>query len=294
MRGLAPWKPQAKTQALLADVGALLEEDRAYLPLTARQLFYRLIGSRGYDKSEGFYERLCETLNRARRAGLVSWEAIRDDGVTMDAPSGFHGLPDFWRVVQGAADTYRRDRLLGQPYHPEVWVEAGGMVPQAARVAAHYGIPVFSSGGFDSVTAKFQAARRFLARGKPTIVLHAGDHDPSGLSVFDSAAEDIGQMCADLDADHPAPQFRRVAVTPEQIQRFALVEAPRKEGDRRGNWTGGTVQAEALRPADLAAEIRRAIEDVIDSSALARVLVAEEEERGTLSKRLAELAGGLA
>ena len=38
-----------------------------YLPLTAWQIFYRLVGGYDYPKDENAYTRLCEKLNRARR-----------------------------------------------------------------------------------------------------------------------------------------------------------------------------------------------------------------------------------
>ena len=56
------------------------------LPLTVRQIFYRLVGAHGYDKTEQAYARLGEHLNRARRAGLIEFDAIRDDGITFAEP----------------------------------------------------------------------------------------------------------------------------------------------------------------------------------------------------------------
>ena len=79
-RGFAPWNPQAKTLQLLDQVRAVLGEYEDYLPLTIRQIFYRLVGAHSFEKTEQAYERLCETLNRARRARLISMNAIRDDG----------------------------------------------------------------------------------------------------------------------------------------------------------------------------------------------------------------------
>ena len=43
-RGLADWKPQQRTLAGLKTVQAIPDEYRAYLPLTLRQVFYRLVG----------------------------------------------------------------------------------------------------------------------------------------------------------------------------------------------------------------------------------------------------------
>ena len=49
-RGLAPWQPRRDTVDLLGKVRAVLEEYVAHLPLTIRQVFYRLVGAYGYDK----------------------------------------------------------------------------------------------------------------------------------------------------------------------------------------------------------------------------------------------------
>lgn len=44
VKGFATWRPQKKTLALLEDIDAVLEEYSGYLPLTIRQIFYRLVG----------------------------------------------------------------------------------------------------------------------------------------------------------------------------------------------------------------------------------------------------------
>jgi len=157
------------------------------------------------------------------------------------------------------------------------------MVPQLARVAEPFGVSVYSSGGFDSVTVKHDAAARMRDEGRPTVVLHVGDFDPSGCAIVDSLADDVRKMLADMGADDSVT-FERVAVTPEQIERFALETAPAKGTDRRGSWQGGTVQAEALPPDVLAAELRRALESVIDLDELAQIQTIEAAERETLAR----------
>ena len=59
VRGFAPWSPQAATLELLEQVRAVLDEYEDYLPLTIRQIFYRLVGAHNYDKTEQAYDRLC-------------------------------------------------------------------------------------------------------------------------------------------------------------------------------------------------------------------------------------------
>lgn len=88
VRGLAPWSPHAKTEELLGKVQHVLQEYENYLPMTGRQIFYRLVGSHGYEKTEKAYKRLLEALNRARRSGRVDFNHLRDDGPQNDRPGG--------------------------------------------------------------------------------------------------------------------------------------------------------------------------------------------------------------
>ena len=88
VKGFAPWKPQKRTEPLLADIAAVLEEYREYLPLTIRQVFYRLVG-KGYPKTESFCERVGDVCTRARRSGRIPFADIRDDGVSRQGGEGY-------------------------------------------------------------------------------------------------------------------------------------------------------------------------------------------------------------
>jgi hypothetical protein len=81
------WSPRAETRALLDHVEDVLAEYGEQLPLTLRQIFYRLVGAHAYEKTELAYERLGETLGKARRARLIDMNAIRDDGFTSAVPA---------------------------------------------------------------------------------------------------------------------------------------------------------------------------------------------------------------
>ena len=190
-RGYAPWNPAAESRQLLAEITVQLELWADLWPLTARQLFYGLIGRGVIDKTESNYSRITENLNRARRSGLVSWDAIRDDGARFAEPHQYESVAHFWRSVESSAAGFRLQRQAEQAQHIEVWCEAAGMVPQLQKVARPYGVGVATSGGFDSTTSKYLSAQRFLARDVPTVVLHVGDLDPSGCSIVDSVAEDV-------------------------------------------------------------------------------------------------------
>ena len=183
VRGFAPWSPRRETVDLLHLVNGVLREYRAQLPLTNRQIFYRLVGAHGYEKTEKAYARLCEYLNRARRARLIPFGAIRDDGTQSQGGPGWDDPAQFWCAVRSTARGYRHDLTDSQPYHVELWVEAGGMLPQAAAACREYGIVAYTAGGFNGLTDKYETAERLAHAGRPAIVLHAGDYDPSGCAT---------------------------------------------------------------------------------------------------------------
>lgn len=284
-RGFAAWRPQAESLSLLRDVQAVLATFRAYLPVTIRQVFYRLVSTVGYPKDENAYGRLCETLNRARRAGLLDWDAIRDDGFTKRAASFWDSPADWAEAVVASAKRYRRDRQAGQDRRLVLWCEAGGMVPQLERVASEYSVPVYSSGGFDSVTAKHEVAVEFSQLGRAT-VLHIGDLDPSGVHMYGSLDEDVRAFLDRLGGD---VRFIRLAVTRDQVERMSLPTAPPKLTDRR-SFVGDTVQAEAIPPDELARLVRAAIVERFDAGRLAEVYELEHHDRA----RAVELAENMA
>lgn len=281
-RGFIDWRPQAKTAALIEQVQAVLDEYADYLPLTLRQVFYRLVGNYGYDKTEKAYSRLCEAMGRARRARLISFDAIRDDGVTRLDGVGWHDINSCWRAIESTAENYRIDRQRRQPWRVVLWCEAAGMAPQLQTVGEPYSVPVYSSGGFDSVTVKHEMAHLFARQ--PTHVLHIGDHDPSGVHVFGSLGEDVAAFAADMGAQ---VKFSRLAVLPEHIDEYGLLTSPPKPTDRRA-FTGQTVQAEALPPDTLAAITMQAITEHMDTVAYERALDDEKHERQQLRNRLTE------
>lgn len=287
-RGLIEWEPTAKVVARLGMVKSVLAEYRRYLPLTVRQIFYRLVGAYDYAKTENAYSRLCDTLVKARRSGIIPFSSIRDDGVVASKAPGFSSARSFVRGVIGAAEDFRLTRQGAQDEFLEVWVEAAGMVPQVASMAHGYGVDVYSCGGFDSLDAKWEAANR-LARRESAVVLHVGDLDPSGVAMFDAVREDVSALADDAGFG-ACIHFERVAVTPKQVARYSLPTAPPKTTDRRKNYQGQTTQAEALPPDVLLEEIERAIFRHHDRDVWAETVDRESEEREWLVNELKKLS----
>jgi hypothetical protein len=280
-RGFAPWdNATAESLAVIAAVRDVLAEYRDYLPMTVRQIFYRLVASGTIDKTERSYKALAEKLNRARRAGLISFGAIRDDGGVSRTVSSYADPDDLEAAIAGAIVNYRRDFSPGV----ELWVEAAGMVEMLTPTASAYRVPVFSSGGFDSVTSKHRAADRIAASDRPVRVLHIGDLDPSGLSIVDSAADDVGEFLAGMDR-RGWVTFSRLAVTDDQAAEYQLPTAPPKKTDRRGDTMTDTVQVEAIAPDLLVSIVDTALSYAVDLEALAAHEDLEAAERAELAER---------
>ena len=158
-----------------------------------------------------------------------------------------------------------------------ILVEAAGMIPQIERVAGPYSIPVFSSGGFDSLTVKKALADMVEREGRPSIFLHIGDLDPSGVCIFDSVKADVEAFLTGGQVD-----FERIVLTPEQVEQYELPTAPAKRTDKRGAGVEDTCQAEALAPDILAGIVQEAIERYTDPAVFRDDCEREIEDRKEL------------
>jgi hypothetical protein len=268
---------------LLGQIQGVLAEYEAHLPLTIRQVFYRLVAG-GYAKTIESYRRVQRCLALARRAEMIPFPSIRDDGASYapgagerygnTSPAGYvSGVEQELRDLL-SWNHYRRGAHEGQPYEIEVWCEAAGMIPQLSRVVAPYGVGAYSCGGYDSVTEKKKGAERYAQRDVPTVLLHVGDYDKDGLQIFDALVEDIEAF---IRRDGGEFEAVRVAITPEQIEEYGLPSFK------------GAVQAEALPPDALARLVEAAVLEYYDLDIAAKVRERERAERTEVDRLLAEL-----
>jgi len=274
----------------MEQVQEILREYQSQLPLTIRQIFYRLVARHGFEKTEKGYDRLIEMLGRARREPRedkpwkIPFSSIRDDGVTSDKYYGYKDERGFWSDLQWQVDTFTLDLQQFQPCHIEIFCEASGMVPQLAAVAHRYGISVSSSSGFDSVTRKHDFAGYLSGIGKPVILLHIGDLDPSGEHIASSLDEDLSAFLEHYGGDC---SLIRLAVTAEQKDRYDLPTAPPKATDKRSFEHAFTVQAEALDPATLAEILEDAILEHTDQDVLAFAKREQKAIRANIRQKFA-------
>lgn len=272
------WKPKSERYQLVCAVQAIIGNS-TILPLTLRQIFYMLVTGIGYDKTEKAYKRLCEAMNIARRAQVIRMEDIRDDGLTENHSPGWADRDEFLSFVKSHASHFTLDRQENQPIKTFVWCEAGGMVPQLADAVDKWHVPVLSSGGFDSVTTKHNFAER-ISKFAGVMILHLGDHDPSGVHMFGSLDEDLTAFVDYYGGD---VELRRIAVTPRQVVDMNLPTSPPKVTDNR-SFSGETTQCEAIPPERLRVIVQDAVKEWIDVDLLDETIAREREISAELSE----------
>lgn len=316
LRGYVEFNPTAETAYWLERAQLVVDDYRSSWPLTVRQVFYRMVAAHGFPKREADYKRLVGIIAKARRASLVGsdhgipFAAIRDDRGRAVDPFYYAGELDFVDSVAGYAESYRIDRRSDQPQLVELWCEAAGMVPIVTEIADPYGLRVSSGGGYDSVTAKHQLATRaaalWKAEGRPTLVLHVGDFDPSGENLCDVLRDDVTHMVTQqiggrvLSEGRRAFDVQRVALTARQVVDRQVITAPAKPTDARQaaflakyDWLVeelGTesiaAQLEALEPAELSELMREAIVERLDRDVYDETLARERDQRESLIARI--------
>jgi len=286
------WEPNAKNQEVI-DMASGIINGSSILPLTLRQIFYMLVTRHGYDKDEKSYKYLCEAMNKARRARMVDMNDIRDDGLQRKHTVGWISKTSMIATFKRSAINFTLDRQRNQETKVYIWCEAGGMVPQLHDAVKKWHIPVLSSGGFDSVTTKHNLAKE-LGLKKRVVVLHLGDHDPSGVHMFGSLDEDLqafmyeireeeGYDCMEYTCD-----LERIAVTPDQVDEMGLPTSPPKATDKR-SFSGWTTQCEAIEPEDLRDIVQDAVSEYIDEDIYDEDLARELEIRAELKIKLGDI-----
>ena len=224
------WNPYRTSREFLAKIDAILIEYAKYLPLTIRQVFYRLVGAHGYNKSEAGYDTIMNLLNTARRAGRIEWSALRDDGGQFDIDAyGYADADAFLDQIRYQADRFRLDRQEGQESRLVIACEAEGMIPQLERVARPFGVPVISGGGFNSTTKRYDLAVALSEIDAQVEFLHIGDHDWHGVHIYLALKEDVTAFVDELGGE---VSFERLAVVPDQIRDLRLPRRSRRRARR--------------------------------------------------------------
>lgn len=258
-----------------------VEVDR---PMTVRQVFYRLVGLGVIDKSEAEYKQtVCRLLADMRRERVIPFHWIADNTRWMRKPRTYSSLED---ALRRTAQTYRRALWADQDVYVEVWLEKEALAGVLVDVTSEYDVPLMVTRGYPSMSYLHSAAEAIADCGCPAHLYYFGDHDPSGVDIPRYVEQQLREYAPEAEI-----HFHHAAVTPEQIAEYELPTRPTKKSDTRAkNFTGESVEVDAISPAELRALATNAIEQHIDADTLERTEMIEFAERETLR----EIARGCA
>jgi hypothetical protein len=251
----------------------VLEDDN---PMTVRQVFYRLVSAGVIAKTEAEYKQtVIRLLTEMRRAREIPFGWIADNTRWMRKPTTFDSLED---ALQSTARTYRRALWQEQPVYVEIWLEKDALAGVLYDVTQQWDVPLMVTRGYPSLTYLHEAAESIAYYDKPAHIYYFGDHDPSGLDIPRKVEAGLREFAPDAEIS-----FERVAVTPEQIERWQLPTRPTKKTDSRSkSFEGESVEVDAISSQDLRTLVRRCIDRHVDQEVLRRVQLIEKSEQATL------------
>jgi len=234
--------------------------------LTIRQIFYRLISPpyQLFPNTRGNYNQLSRILTRAREKGDIDWHRIEDRArTTLGGDYGYENPEEFIKFkiedFKNSWMFYDRRMWDEQDYYIEIWLEKDALATFFSEVARKYRVLVFPSRGYSSFTKVMEALTerfpRYIKRGKPIVILHFSDHDPSGLNMTvdinkrlykrNYLVRGLAEVFSPEELDKIKELFKgkewlvkveRCALTYEQVERYNLPPSPTKKADPRSKW----------------------------------------------------------
>lgn len=266
----------------------IAEYQSAGYVLTVRQLFYQLVSRDIIANTEKTYKNTASIVNDARIAGLIDWDAIEDRTRSFQTRSRFNSPKD---VLHAAARSYHTDPWATQKTRPFVIVEKEALVGVFERVCDELDVPLLAARGYPSASVMREFASRHVAEADQTIlVLHFGDHDPSGIDM----TRDIDER-VELFSGYAPFELKRMALNLDQIKKYNPPPNPAKVTDARfieykRKYGVSSWELDALPPNILAELARTELDRYIDKTAWKKWHASVEKSR----KKLRALADGYA
>lgn len=277
----------------------ILEEYQAQgYSLTLRQLYYQFVARDLFpetwrDKKTGStnnmksYKNLGNIVNDARLTGLMDWLAIVDRTRGLTAWDSWDSPYD---IMQGTVEGYHEDLWAKQDWRIEVWVEKDALAGTIEPICRKLDVPYLSCRGYTSQSEMWQAAmrlKRFTENDQQVLIIHLGDHDPSGLDMTRDIRDRMEMFGADVEVD-------RVALNMDQIRKLKPPPNPAKVTDPRAKGyirKFGRVswELDALEPKYIHALIEKAVGRKRIDSRWKKSVKVQEKNRKRLSKLADEL-----
>jgi len=248
--------------------------------LTLRQLFYQFVSRGLLPNKDTEYKRLGSIINDARLAGLIDWERITDRTRNLRGNSHWDEPQD---IMRSAAYSFAIDKWAEQEYRPEIWVEKDALVGVIEGVCTRLDVNYFSCRGYTSQSEMWAAAQRlesYYDAGQQPLVIHLGDHDPSGIDMTRDISDRLELFASGITVE-------RIALNMNQIQQYRPPPNPAKVTDSRATsyirkFGRSSWELDALEPNVIAQAIERTVLSYRDEDFWERAVRLEQEHRADL------------
>lgn len=281
------WAPEAATVAIVDQANAIAAEYLAQgYDLTLRQLYYQFVARAIIPNNQQSYKRLGNIVNQGRLAGMIDWSYLVDRTRDLVRPSHWSNPGG---IIQASAESYDTDHWTSdlQDTRVEVWVEKEALAGVVARAAEALDCSYFACRGYVSQSEMWEAGQRFLRywhKGQKVVVLHLGDHDPSGIDM----TRDIETRLRMFGRDAVDLTVRRIALNMDQVEEYQPPPNPAKTTDSRSEayieeYGNESWELDALDPATLDALIREHIEQFVDRDAFDGTAAEVQRDRDLLT-----------
>jgi len=252
--------------------------------LTLRQLYYQFVARGIIENTIKSYNNLGGLINDARLAGLIDWDAIEDRTRNLEKQGTWDSPKD---ILKAVAEQFKYDYWDSQQTRVEVWVEKEALVGVIERVAFRYRCAYFACRGYSSQSESWRAGQRFKDyndAGQSVVVLHLGDHDPSGIDMTRDNKDRLRLFSEAGDV-----QVKRLALNMDQVKKYNPPPNPAKMTDTRANeyvanFGESSWELDALDPKVIDDLIATNIEMYIDWDNWNEVKEREEKARERMMK----------
>ena len=217
-----------KSEALILLCDDIINEYSAQgYKLTVRQIYYQLVARGKVENTVRSYENVQGLINNARLAGLLDWDAVEDR--TREISERSHWTSGS-RILQACADSYHQDMWDTQPTRVFVVVEKEALAGVLDRVCQEWDLPLLAARGYPSATTLRELAKtRIMRASQEIVVLHLGDHDPSGIDM----SRDLVERLTLFSRERVNIDFRRLALNMDQVEAQKPPPNPAKVTDSR-------------------------------------------------------------
>lgn len=260
------WRPQKAAIDLITQANEIIEDyDRDGYMLTLRQLYYQFVSRNAIENSEKSYKRLGEYITRAREAGMLSWQAIEDRTRNIQGWSVNENPQELFEAIPYKLSV---DMWKNQKTHIEVWIEKEALGNVLSRACRPYKLDHMPCKGYLSSSEMWRAGRRFhnaKKDGKKMLLIHLGDHDPSGIDMTRDNKDRLG-----LFSQFPSNmQVQRIALNMDQVEQYEPPPNPAKITDTRAKdyikkFGDKSWELDALKPQVITDLVAGAVEPHID------------------------------